>query len=163
MARDPRERPRPGHAIPEAIDLKTLRPSAGPYGQSFGNFDAYGNPIPGIPPDLQPFLAYLNPLQFATLLNAFKKWRGRFLTRVLSVGVAAINLLPDDDERTYFFCINTHATQRIFLGFDYMPDTATGIPIEANLGFFEPEVVPTNEVNVIANGANTTLVCYYMN
>jgi hypothetical protein len=66
------------------------------------------------------------------------------------------------NKRIYLYINNTHATQRIFVTFGTPSSTTLGVPIEANLGWFEwIYPIPQNDVHLIANGATTTAVLMY--
>ena len=88
--------------------------------------------------------------------NFIRSIRGSFLQMPFTVGVAAIQLLPEEKERCYFFMLNYDAANTIFIGFDTNPPTAVnGVTLAANLGFYEPWIIPTNAIFVAASGAGT--------
>ena len=80
---------------------------------------------------------------------------GRFVPYPFTIGAAAIQLIPQQLERFYFFIANNSAANRIFVGFDYEPNVNNGVLLEVNLGFYEPWIVPTNAIFVAAAGAGT--------
>lgn len=86
-----------------------------------------------------------------------------FTSIPLSVGAADQAVLAQATrKRVYLYLINTHATQRLFVTFGTTATVLLGVPLEANLGFFEwLFTVPQNEVHLIANGAATTGVLIY--
>lgn len=81
----------------------------------------------------------------------------------LSIGVADQMVLQRPaNKRVYLYINNTHATQRLFVTFGTESTALLGVPIEANLGWFEwIYPVPQNDVHLIANGAATTAVLMY--
>ena len=84
---------------------------------------------------------------------------GRFMAIPFTVGVQAIALVLSQPNRFYFFIVNNSAANRIFVGFDVDPTANSGVILEANLGFYEPWIVPTNEIRVAAAAAGTTGLC----
>lgn len=80
---------------------------------------------------------------------------GRFVPFPFLAGVAAVQIIPTQLERFYFFIVNNSAVNRIFVGFDYEPNVNNGVLLEVNLGFYEPWIVPTNGIFVAAAGAAT--------
>lgn len=84
---------------------------------------------------------------------------GRFMAIPFTVGVQAQALVPSQPNRFYFFIVNNSAANRIFVGFDVDPTANSGVILEANLGFYEPWIVPTNEIRVAAAAAGTTGLC----
>jgi hypothetical protein len=114
-----------------------------------------------VPPGSQ--LVYLDPVQFATLLDAIKPWQASLRIKPFTVGVTPIEVLPQDDQRTYLLIVNTSAANRMFIGFDNSPVSSTGLPLEINLGGYEPDVVPTNAIYAFGAGAGTTGICIYAN
>lgn len=81
----------------------------------------------------------------------------------LNVGLAEQTvLMRATRKRVYLFMINTHATQRLFVTYGTTATALLGVPLEADLGFFEHLfTVPQNDIHVIANGAATTGVLVY--
>jgi multisubunit Na+/H+ antiporter MnhC subunit len=74
----------------------------------------------------------------------------------------ALILQRATNKRVYLFVINTHATQRLFLTHGTVATATLGVPLEANLGWWEwIYPVPQADVHVIANGASTTGVVTY--
>lgn len=90
----------------------------------------------------------------------------RFATIELSVGIAdavALQYPPGDAHRVYLLIVNTHPLQRMFINFQ-TPALTTSLPILENFGFYElNNVVPQDEIHLIANGAATTGVLVFGN
>lgn len=119
---------------------------------------------PGIDPaTLQIIRSYMDPDQFDILIRAQYK-QGSLITVPFSVGAIApapLQLLPKQENRNYLFILNTSAANRLFIGFGYAPNANTGIIIELNLGFYEPNVVPNQEIWALGAGAGTTGILIY--
>ena len=81
----------------------------------------------------------------------------------LNVGLVEQTVLQQATrKRVYLFMINTHATQRLFITYGTVATAGNGVPLEADLGFFEHLfTVPQDDIHVIANGAATTGVLVY--
>ncbi len=78
-----------------------------------------------------------------------------------TVGLVPASVLAMDMDRTYFMIVNTSGANRLFIGFDSEPTTTSGLPLEINLGAYEPDVVPVNEIYALGAGAGTTGVILY--
>ena len=160
------ERPfRMSRATPPALDLRAHRIPAGQGSSSPGQIYSGPGLQPDIPPAdqatlLEEMRTRLNDAQFALLLKAIRK-QGHMIMKPIVVGVTAINLLPQQEGRYYLLLINTSGVNRMFVGLDVQPQANLGIPLEINFGFWEPWVVPDNEINILAAGAGTTGVCVY--
>lgn len=85
-----------------------------------------------------------------------KKLRGKVIQIPFTAQVAAIQLRPEELERFYMFIVNFDAANRIFVGFDTIPNATNGVPLAANFGFYEPWIVPTNAILVVGSAANVT-------
>lgn len=159
MADQPTRISRP---VPPAFDLRARRIPAGVGGP--GQVYSGSNLQPPIDAEqqaaLDAILTELTEQQIQRLLKAIER-RGHLIMKPIVVGTAAINLLPQQSGRTYLLIINTSGVNNLFLGLDVMPQTTFGIPIAINFGFWEPLVVPDNEINVVGAGAGTTGVCVY--
>lgn len=83
------------------------------------------------------------------------------IVQPFSVGAAATVIRPDESRR-YFFIMNTHAAQGLFIGFGFAPTAATGVPLAAGIAY-EPLKVPQNEIQLLGTGAATTGVIVYAN
>lgn len=59
--------------------------------------------------------------------------------------------LPARDDRRYFFIQNQSSTLSLYWTVDVLPNAVSGLIILPN-GFYEPYIVPTNAIYVIANG-----------
>lgn len=138
-------------------------------------FRVVRSPVP-LPDDLaadeQPFAPYPNAGQKGPLVpgsgygpgysqpegisNYVKTLRGTFLQMPFTVGTTAIQLLPEEPQRSYLFLLNYSAANQIFVGFDTLPiANANGVTLAVNLGFYEPWIIPTNPIYVLASAAGT--------
>jgi len=90
---------------------------------------------------------------------------GFFNNLALNVGLASqLILRQPTSQRIFFFVVNTHALQLLFLRFGADSNTTIGIPIQPNFGFIGFDtVVPQDDIFMIANGAATTGVALYSN
>lgn len=120
-------------------------------------------------PDTSPGGAVYDPNAIALVNDQLRKllrasWKfGKVLQKPFTVGTTPAVLLPEDANRRYFFIINISAVNRLWLGFDVEPDAAAsrGMPVEVNLGFYEPLYTPTNQIYVAGAGAGTQGILLY--
>lgn len=114
---------------------------------------------PVIPPE--PAQA---PANVATILPMLY---GSFNNLALNIGLVdqlVLTIPPGDAERIYLMVINTHPLQNMFVSFQVAATLTLGMPILANFGFWEFNiVVPQDDVHIIANGAGTTGVLVFSN
>lgn len=116
---------------------------------------------PGIDPaTLQTIRSWIDPWQLQQLLAANYK-PGSLIQIPFTVGAAAQMLIPKQEGRSYLFVLNTSGVNRLFLGFGFAPTVVTGVPLEINLGFYEPNVVPNQEIWALGAGAGTTGILIY--
>lgn len=150
MANYPRRRNPFERIVPDPLDL-----AADPHPLAGG----YPLPQPVRPGDFQdPNL----PAQFRDqILSGLGggRLRGRFMAIPFTIGVQPFVIVPSQPSRYYFFIVNNSAANRIFVGFDIDPNANNGVVLEANLGFYEPWIVPTNEIRVAAAAAATSGLC----
>jgi hypothetical protein len=112
------------------------------------------------PATLQTIRSWIDPEQFQQIVAANYK-PGSLIQIPFTVGAAAQMLIPKQEGRKYLFVLNTSAVNRIFLGFGFAPSAVTGVVLEINLGFYEPNVVPNQEIWALGAGAGTTGVLIY--
>ena len=92
--------------------------------------------------------------QFRRLMEVLEK-RGTFQPQPFTVGLEAVLIRPQEGRR-YFFIVNTHATARIVLGFGYAPTLTNGVPLFPNAGFYEPPIVPENDLFAVSDTVGAT-------
>lgn len=97
----------------------------------------------GVPPEL---ITTVDPLRY-----------GHLQFSALNIGtVSQLVLQVPHIRRTYLLLVNTHPTQRIFVGFG-TDATLLSLPLEVNLGrLLMDSYVAQNTIYMIANGAATT-------
>ena len=90
---------------------------------------------------------------------------GFFNNIPLSLGVQSTLILrAPTTTRIFFFIVNTHATQNMFVRFGGDADAVIGVPILANFGFMGFDtVVPQDDIYAVGSGAATTGVVLYSN
>lgn len=112
--------------------------------------------LPSAPSNVNQPTGTISPMLYASFNNI-----------ELTVGLAdqiALLRAPGDSDRVYFFLVNTHPLQQMFLTFQIASTVTLGIPILNNFGFIEfNNVVPQDDVHLIANGAATTGVLVFAN
>ena len=107
---------------------------------------------------------FLDPVQYAQMLNSFKPWKRTLKMIPFITGAVPVQLLPVDDQRSYFFIVNTGGANTIFVGFDVVPNAGNSLPLFINGGNYEPLVVPSNAVSVVSPaGASTGILIYAAN
>lgn len=152
-----------GRPVPGALDLRARRipPGSAASPERYSGASQQPGAGPGGPaPDLEALRMMLSDAQFNALLKNIRH-QGHLIMKPIVVGTTAINLLPQQQGRYYLLIVNTSAANRMFIGVDFIPSANLGLPLEIDFGFWEPLVVPDNEINVIGAGANTTGVCLY--
>jgi hypothetical protein len=143
------------HLPPEAE-----RAAAGPV--------AVGEPADLDAPELNPRNLLLPPFSASPSVPIRDELKyGNFTNLPLSIGLASVRVLlkpPHGSRRTYLMIVNTHATQQLFITFGLDSSLLLGLPLMQNFGFYELEnVIPQDDVYIIANGAATTGVLVYCN
>jgi hypothetical protein len=136
-----------GEPIDPSLDLRawrTQRRGAGFYGYGVGAPQLIGTP--GMPP------AMLGPgVNRITILQ-----------KPFTVGVAGMELLPQDLRRSYLLILNTSTVNQLFVGFDVIPSALNGLVLPFPLGGFEwLYSIPTNAINIVGQAAGVTGICLY--
>lgn len=157
---DPRRPFQIGRPVPPALDLRARRLPPGQGGNVGPGYSGADLQREVTEADIADFIAAMPEEQVSRFLKAIRK-QGHMIMKPIVVGAAAINLLPQQEGRYYLILINSSGVNRMFVGLDVMPAIGFGVPLEINFGFWEPWVVPDNEINIIAAGAGTTGTCVY--
>lgn len=81
--------------------------------------------------------------------------RGRLMTRpfvvgAINTGIPALQILPDDANRTYLL-IQNNSTSNLLVSLDYAPQAETLSLILGAGNFWEPAVVPVNSIYVFSD------------
>lgn len=123
-----------------------------------------------LPPELRVNLENLRPQQHSsddTPINVIvnESDAGSFNNQALLVGIAdQLVLRQPSTKRIYLMIVNTHPTQVLYVRFGAISDAVIGMPIAANFGSYELDnVIPQDDIHIVANGANTTGVLIYSN
>lgn len=122
-------------------------------------------------PSLQPDLNALAPMVPAVLAPGAvvrdELKYAKFINVPLSIGLASVRVLlkpASGARRVYLFISNTHGAQNLFIAFGQDSSATIGVPIPFGNGSFEwNNVIPQDDVFLIANGAGTTGVLLYAN
>jgi hypothetical protein len=125
-----RERTQPGHpATPPAV-------------VGFGQFDQA----------LQTFRGqFIGDLSAA--FSARLERRAYHQLQAFNVGTAWVKARPEE-KRVYFFIVNNNAVNNLFVAYAQLDGTVGSIAIGPG-GFYEPWVIPTNEIWLQGSAANT--------
>lgn len=115
--------------------------------------------IPGAPANGGFFSWFLNMRQFNPLLRAARR-QSEFFQVPFTQGATPSLLLVRENQRSYFFIQNTHATATLYIGFGFAPTTVTGVKVLAG-GYYEPIQVPTNEIYIVSDAAGCTGIALY--
>ncbi len=105
------------------------------------------------------FSWFMNMRQFNPLLRAARR-QSEFFQVPFTQDTIADLLLVRENQRSYFFIQNNHATAIMYIGFGFIPTSTTGIKLPPG-GFYEPIQVPTNEIYLLSDTAGANGVILY--
>lgn len=147
-------------------DLRSFLSPIDLIGRSPDNIPGAGsvpvNPDPGFDSPAFAGAVSLVTEQLQRILRSNWKY-GKVLQKAFTVGTNAETLLPEDQSRRYLFILNISTVNQLWIGFDVEPNPAAfiGLPLAINFGFYEPLMVPTNQIYIAGGAAGTNGICIY--
>lgn len=105
------------------------------------------------------FAWFLNMRQFNPLLRAARR-QSEFFQVPFTQDTIGDLLLNRENQRSYFLLQNTHSLGTMYIGFGFMPTAVTGLKLPPG-AVYEPIQVPSNEIYIISDTADTTGICIY--
>jgi len=109
---------------------------------------------PGGSDDLSDLEKYQNQM-----MRAMRRQSNFQQLQSVAFNTTAELILPAT-ERTYFFIQNVSAAALLYVGFGTQPSSGNGILIAAVNGWYEPFMVPQNDVWIVGNAAGTCNILY---
>jgi len=99
---------------------------------------------------------------YRSLLNGVLR-KGDYIPVIGTVGTAPVLVRPRES-RIYLIIQNTSVANVLHVGIGFQPTItavgSTGLILAANGGNYEPQVIPQNDIWLVANAASTQFVMY---
>lgn len=140
-------------------------PYSTPFSETRNFPESEGTPVPSIPLDMRAGSTLLPRSQQAPTQRFTDTLKyGSFINVPLSIGVLSqLVLIKPPSKRIFLQIQNTHAIQQMFIVFGTPATLITGIRLGPNGSATFDNVVPQDDIHIIASGAATTGVLIYCN